>query len=263
MPRKNPNDIERIRNRWNEHADKYDDYYKNFRGAVEQHIDLKLLKRHLPKNKNIKILDAAGGTGRITLPLVKMGYKVTLCDISPKMLEVAKQKMQREGVLDKVSFFECNVYKMSFPEASFDFVLCYGGGIKAIREIARVTKKKGRISMCIENRYGTAISKFHEDPVHALKLLTSKTDYDYYENEKYGVVSESEVRKFMDKVGIEIIKIYSYDIWNSLAIPKNILESRDWDKNFFTQTVKIMLNLAEEPSIRGVSKHWVVYGKKV
>lgn len=93
MSEDKPDNIEKIRRRWNKHADTYDDYYENFRGAVEQHIDITFLKKHLSKNKNIKILDAAGGTGRITLPLAKARYKVTLCDISPRMLEVARKKM--------------------------------------------------------------------------------------------------------------------------------------------------------------------------
>lgn len=256
-------DIEKIRTRWNERAETYDEYYKNFRGAVEHYVDWQLLKKYLPKNKNVNILDAAGGTGRITLPLAKMGYSVTLCDISPKMLDVVKQKMLKEGVSDKVTTVECNVCNLPFPDQSFDFVLCYGGGIKAIKELVRVTKKKGKISMCIANRYGTAINKFREDPEYALTLLTSKSDYDYYEDEKYRVFSEEEARELLEKEGIKIIEIYAYSIWQSLSIPENVLESRNWNEKFFSQTAEIMLRLAKEPSIRGISRRWVVYGEKI
>lgn len=256
-------DIERIRERYNKRADHYDEYYKKFKGAVEHYVECELLKKYLPKNKNAKILDAAGGTGRVTLPLAKMGYSITLCDISPGMLDVAKQKMLKEGVSDKVIISECNVCNFSFPDESFDFVLCYGGGIKAAEELVRVIKKKGKISMCIANRYGTAISKFREDPEHALALLTSKLDYDYYEDEKYRVVSEEETRELLEKEGIKIIEIYAYDIWESLSIPENVLESCDWDEKFFRQTTEIMLMSAKEPSVRGISRHIVLYGEKI
>lgn len=256
-------DTERVRKRWNKHANKYDEWYKTFKGAVENYVDWRLLKKYLPKNKNTKVLDAAGGTGRITLPLAKMGYSVTLCDISPGMLDVAKRKLLEEGVSDKVTIAECNVCNMLFPDKSFDFVICYGGGIKAVKELARVTKKKEIISMCIANRCGTAISKFREDPDHALALLTSKTDYDYYKDEKYRIVSETEIRKLLEKEGIKIIEIYAYDIWESLSIPQKILDSRDWDEKFFRQTTKIMFGVAKEPSIRGISRRWVLYGEKV
>ncbi len=256
-------DIERIKTRWDERAGSYDEYYKNFKGAVEHYVEWELLKKYLPKNKNVKILDAAGGTGRFTLALAKMGYAVTLCDISPKMLEVSRQKMLKKGMLDNVIISECDVCDMHFPDKSFDFVLCYGGGIKAVKELVRVTKKKGKISMCLGNRYGTAISKFHQDPEHALALLTSKSDYSYYGDEKYRVVSEKEAGELLDKEGIRIIAIYAYDIWDSLCIPQKVLESGDWDKNFFRQTAKIMLRLAKEPSVRGISSQWVVYGERI
>jgi len=152
---------------------------------------------------------------------------------------------------------------MLFSDETFDFVICYGGGIKALKELARVTKKKGKISMCVENIYGNVISKFYEKPEQVLALLTSKSDYGYHEDEEYGFVSEREAKRFFEKKGIKIIDIYACEIWNSLAIPKEVLESRGWDRNFFRQTTEIMLKLAKEPSIRSVSKRWVVYGKKV
>ena len=73
-------DIEAIRGRWDERAKRYDEYYKTFEGAVEHYVDWELLKGYLPQIRDARILDAGGGTGRITLPLAKMGYSVTLCD---------------------------------------------------------------------------------------------------------------------------------------------------------------------------------------
>jgi len=256
-------DIERSRMRWNKCAKSYDEYYKDFKGAVEHYVEWEILRAHLPKRRNANILDAAGGTGRVTLPLAKMGYSVTLCDISPGMLEVARQKILKERVLDKVTISECDVCNLPFPDESFDFVLCWGGGIKAVKELVRVTKKKGGISMCVANRYGTAISKFRENPEHALALLTSKSDYDYYEDEKYRVVGEEEIEEIIEKEGIKIIEIYAYDIWESLSIPENVLESQKWDEKFFRQTAEMLLRLAKEPSIRGASRHFALYGEKI
>ncbi len=89
--------IESVKKKWGEHAETYDEWYETFEGAVEHYVEWELFKGYLPQNKDAKILDAAGGTGRITLPLAKMGYSVTLCDISSEMLNVARQKLYREG----------------------------------------------------------------------------------------------------------------------------------------------------------------------
>jgi ubiquinone/menaquinone biosynthesis C-methylase UbiE len=130
-----------------EHAKGFDRWYKTFKGAVGHYVDWELLKEYLPQNRDAKILDAAGGTGRITLPLAKMGYSVTLCDISPEMIYVAKQKILKEGVSDKVKLSECDICNLPFPDESFDFVLCWYGMTEAAKELIRVTKKGGRISI--------------------------------------------------------------------------------------------------------------------
>ena len=52
--------------RWDEHAKTYDEESKQFSSAVSHFVDWALLKGYLPKNKEARILDAAGGAA-ITL----------------------------------------------------------------------------------------------------------------------------------------------------------------------------------------------------
>jgi ubiquinone/menaquinone biosynthesis C-methylase UbiE len=241
----------------------YDEWYKTFRGAVDTHVDLTLLKKYLPENKNAKILDAAGGTGRITLPLAKMGYSVTLCDISPEMLSVAKQKMLREGVIDKVKILECDIRKLDFADESFDFVLCWDGATEAKKELIRVTKKGGRISIFLVNRCRGAIDPFPEDPTSALALIKSRSDHIYHHEEKHRVISVEEARKLFEAEGIRVLDIYAVCGWmDVLRIPEKVLNSRDWDEKFFKQTTEMVLKLSKEPSVKGISRHLVLYGRK-
>jgi ubiquinone/menaquinone biosynthesis C-methylase UbiE len=256
--------VENIRKRWDEHAEKYDEWYKTFHGAVEHYVDWELLKGYLPKNKNAKILDAAGGTGRITLPLAKMGYSLTLCDISPGMLNVARQKMLREGVLDRVEILECDVCKLRFADESFDFVICWDGMAEAAKELIRVTKKGGTVSIFLVNKYGAAIRKLSEDAASALALVQSKSSYFYDEEEKYKAVSVEEARELFEKEGIKIIDVYAVcGMLDLLSIPQEIQESRSWDEKFFKQVTEILLRLSKEPSVKGFSKHLVLYGEKM
>jgi len=248
---------------WNNRAGTYDERYETFRGAVESYVDLTLLRKYLPKNKNAKILDAAGGTGRITLPLVRMGYSVTLCDISPRMLDVAKQKMLREGALDKVKILECDIHKLCFADESFDFVLCWNGALEAKEELIRVTKKGGGISIFLVNRCRAALDSFAENPDSALALIKSRSDYIYNHEEKHRAVNEEEARNLFEAEGIRVLDIYAVCGWmDMLDIPEKVLNSRDWDKKFFRQTTGMILKLSREPSVKGMSRHLVLYGEK-
>ena len=256
--------IESVRNRWDERANRYDEWYETFEGAVEHYVDWELLKGYLPKNRNAKILDAAGGTGRITLPLAKMGYSVTLCDISPKMLDVARQKMIIEGVSDSVKISECDVHNLPFASESFDFVLCWDWMIEAAKELIRVTKRGGKISLFLVNRCREAIDLFSRDPTLALTLIKARSDYIYDDEERYGVVSAEEARKLFEAEGIRVINIYAVCGWlDVLPIPEKVLESSNWDEKFFSQATEMVLRLSKEPSVKGMSRHLVLYGEKI
>jgi ubiquinone/menaquinone biosynthesis C-methylase UbiE len=257
-------DIERVRKRWDERAERYDEWYERFKGAVEHDVDWELLTGYLPENREAKILDAAGGTGRITLPLTRMGYTVTLCDISPAMLNVARQKLLREGVLDKVEIAECDVRKLRFADESFDFVLCWNGdGFEAVKELIRVTKKGGRISTYLTNRCRGAIDLFPEDPASALALIKSRSDYTYDDEGKYRAVSVEEARKLLETMGIRVLDTYAVCGWmDVLRIPPEVLESKKWDEGFFGQVTEMVFRLSTEPSVKGMSRHLVLYGEK-
>jgi len=257
-------DVESKRNRWDGRAERYDEWYETFEGAVEHYVDWELLRGHLPKNRDAKILDAAGGTGRITLPLAKMGYSVTLCDLSPSMLNVARQKLFREGLLDKAEILECDVRRLRFVDESFDFVLCWDGMIEAAKELIRVTKKGGGISIFLMNKWGAAISKFREDPDPALALLRSESNYVYDDEQKHIAVGVEEARELFEKEGIRVIEIYAVcGMLKLLSISEKVRESRSWDEEFFRKVTEMLLRLSEEPSVKGLSRHLVLYGERV
>jgi len=258
-------DIKDARKTWDKRAYRFDRWYETFKGAAEHYVDWELLKRHLPQNRDAKILDAAGGTGRMTLPLAKMGYSVTLCDISLNMLKVAGQKLVREKVLDKVEIFECDVRKLRFADESFDFVLCWDGGSQAAEELIRVTKRGGKVSLFLVNRFGNAISEFREDPDSALALLRSKSSYVVHHGEKCMAVSVEDARQLFEKAGIKVIEIYAVcgSLLDLLSVPKKVQKSRSWDKKYFKHVTEMLLRLSEEPSVKGLSRHLVLYGERI
>jgi ubiquinone/menaquinone biosynthesis C-methylase UbiE len=256
-------DIESVRKRWNEHAERYDEWYRTLKGALEHYVDWELLKDFLPQDRDAKILDAAGGTGRITLPLAKMGYSVTLCDISPEMLNVARKKLLKEKLLDKVEVLECDVRKLRFADESFDFVLCWDGTSEATDELIRVTKKGGRMSLYLINKWGAAIREFRENPDSALASLKSKSNYVLHHGQQSKAVSVEEARKLFEKTGINVIEIYAVcGMLDLLSIPKEAQEARSWDERLFKQVAEMLLRLSKEPSAKGLSRHLVLYGDR-
>jgi ubiquinone/menaquinone biosynthesis C-methylase UbiE len=119
---------------------------------VDARINRELRWRELEKHLSgiNTILDIGGSTGAFAIPLAQRGFDVTLLDISPAMLELARQKAKSAG-LDQLRILEGNAVDLSiFPDHSFDLVLnmdgaisfCGSQALQALQESCRVCRRK-------------------------------------------------------------------------------------------------------------------------
>lgn len=81
--------------------------------------DLQFYKKWLPQNKEAKILELCCGTGRLTLPIAKEGYKICGVDYTPSMLEQAKTKATEAGL--DINFIEADIRTLDLQE-KFDLI---------------------------------------------------------------------------------------------------------------------------------------------
>ena len=97
-----------------------------------------------------RVLDVACGTGVVAVTAARMGAKVTALDLTPELLERARQNAQIAQV--EIEFHEDDVEKLPFADAAFDVVLSQFGHMfaprpaVAIGEMLRVLKPGGTIA---------------------------------------------------------------------------------------------------------------------
>lgn len=99
-----------------------------------------------------KVLEIGCGTGVFTGKIVRTGAEIIAIDISPELIERARER----DVSSNVQFEVMNVEKMDFPDNNFDSVV--GSSIlhhlnleKAFLEIKRVLKPEGRVAFAEPN----------------------------------------------------------------------------------------------------------------
>jgi 2-polyprenyl-3-methyl-5-hydroxy-6-metoxy-1,4-benzoquinol methylase len=84
---------------YKEIAAKYDQYESCAKEDFYQQMleeDLDKMRLQLPA-RSIECLDCGGGSGNLTLKMLKRGWRVTVVDVSPEMLEISKAKVQAHG----------------------------------------------------------------------------------------------------------------------------------------------------------------------
>jgi SAM-dependent methyltransferase len=97
----------------------------------------------------VSLLDVATGAGNVAIPAALRGAGVTGLDLTPKLLEVARQRAGEAGV--EVSFIEGDAEQLPFDSDSFDRVTsCFGVMFAprhelAASELARVARPGAKI----------------------------------------------------------------------------------------------------------------------
>src|SRR5579863_1703790 len=97
-----------------------------------------------------QVLDVACGTGVVSVTAARLGARVTALDLTPELLERAKENGKIAGVT--IDWREGDVEHLPFTDAAFDVVLSQFGHIfaprpeVAIGEMLRVLKPGGTIA---------------------------------------------------------------------------------------------------------------------
>jgi demethylmenaquinone methyltransferase/2-methoxy-6-polyprenyl-1,4-benzoquinol methylase len=102
--------------------------------------------------KSPNILDVATGTGDLAIAAMKLNpAKITGIDISRKMLEIGKEKVEKKGFADKIDLIQGDSEKIPFINNTFDVAMVafgvrnFSDPVKGLSEMNRVIRNGGMI----------------------------------------------------------------------------------------------------------------------
>lgn len=162
--------------------------------------------KHLPF-KGGKILDLASGTGDIAFGIKKrfshLNPAITLCDLTPSMLEVAQDRSIDLGYVNGLDFVVARGESLPFADNSFDLITISFGlrnttdKAKVIQECYRVLKPKGWF-YCLEfSKIDNVYFKKVYD-AYSFGVVPKMGKYIAKDEESYQYLVES-IREFPDQ----------------------------------------------------------------
>lgn len=180
-----------------------------------------------------KILDVAGGTGDITRRCWERAQgkaDITVCDLSPAMMEQGRARMIDHGILapetgdgGTIRWITGNAEELPFPSRSFD-LCCIAFGLrnvtridKALAEFARVLRPGGRF-FCLEFSPGVAR---HLKPIYdrycetvlpwlGAHVAEDRSSYQYLAESIRQFPPQEELAERMGKAGFSRVKSLNF-----------------------------------------------------
>jgi len=143
-----------------------DEAYASVKGYVRTYVMHQHLLEHLPKPP-ATVLDVGGGAGHQSFPLAQAGYKVTILDPSPAMLDKARQRLELlpAEARQRVTLIQADGENAAEAVAGERFagVLCHGvlGYLEdpepLIAQLCRLSEPGGIVSIMTGNAHTMAI----------------------------------------------------------------------------------------------------------
>lgn len=235
--------------------------------AVERDLYLGLLDPHLRRlGPRSRVLDAGGGIGRMALPLAARGHRVTLADGSRTALRLAQRHARRRNLQARLSLCWADVEDLSrFGEGEFDTTLgvevlpyCTRPA-RALREMARVTRRRGLLFLSVEGQAGRLWSG--GDPGSLLGPaaragVTREGDLHvrYYSAEEFRRLLEGEGLRVLSLQGCHYVLEGVFHPW--------LKESRLRSREYRRRILRVERGFSAHPGLACLARVWVAVAQR-
>lgn len=243
---------------------------------IEFTVTMHFLEKYLPKHG--LVLDAGGGPGRYSIELAKRGYDVVLLDLVPEMLKIAKRRIKRAGVQERVrQIVQGSVVNLSmFADETFDAVLCLGAPLchllnvkqreKAAAELLRVAKRNAPLFVSVISRIGllkTILVDFPHEMEYAKHHLEVADYIPGLQGKGFTAAHwfmPEELRELFEKQGVKILEMAGLEGLSSHHEKETNRLFKNKEK--WEMWMKILLKTCTHPSVVGSSEHFLLVCRK-
>lgn len=257
-----------IRTYYDKKSSSYDAVFDTLYFKVYDTITWRYLDPYVPTSPRAIVLDAGGGTGRWSIKMAKKGCRVILVDISEGMLNVAREKIIRQGLQRRIEIRKADITDLSFPDNTFDLVLCehtlflFKEPDKVVKELARVLKQKAPMVISAQNRYAQTLAHLDVKPVpenmqKTINILTL-SEHDIMTRDgtvEIHSLTPDEFQALLERNGLQVEKIICKGVTTPLRFsPKHILQKK-YSNDILDNMLQLELAFCERQDALALAGH--------
>jgi ubiquinone/menaquinone biosynthesis C-methylase UbiE len=247
-------------------------------GRVKYAVHKRLLEEYI--TPGMRVLDIGSGPGRFAIDIVNLGARVTVADLSPVQLNLAREHMRdlQHGV-DGFHVLDATDLS-SVPSAEFDAVVCYGGVLSytrerhpiALRELHRVTRPGGVVLASVMDVFGTLRLVGPLDAANVLETMADHLDINTLPSGLvYTMLGSPEMhqpivlftanglRSAMHDAGLDVIDMATS---NPLVPEYSAMPRITGSERATSALTALEVALCKEPSLLGAGGHLIAVARR-
>lgn len=264
------------------------DYYNSFdewgrldREPLEFQINWHYMKKYLPPTG--EVLDNGAGPGRYSIELAREGYRVTLTDITPRLVEIAKTKAIELKLMDQFNgFYVADATDLrELENEQFDASLMMGPlyhlqseeqRVAAVKELYRVTKKGGVVFVAFMSRVRHVLTSL----LYPHQWKPNDNLDSIYEFIKTGIFNHrdqgrftgayyfniEDIKPFMESHGFETLNLIGSENIGSVLTPEQWEYWRNRGDQEYKKLIDLLIKTATDPYVLGISSHLLYIGRR-
>lgn len=277
-----------MKNSLNTEVNKVVEYYSTFdewgrldREPLEFQVNWHYIQKYLPQTG--KVLDNGAGPGKYAMKLAEQGYKVTLTDLVPRLVEVGENKAKELGLSTQFDgFYVADARNLTLLEnEQFDASLMMGPMYHlqseqdrnlAIKELHRVTKKDGIVYVAFMPRIKHVLSSLlypqtwkPNDNMDSIQQFIRTGEFNHSDEGRFTgayYFNVEDIQPFMESYGFETLNLIGSSNIGTLLSKEQWEYWQNRGKDEFTQLIELLKETATNPYVLGVSSHLLYIGKK-
>jgi ubiquinone/menaquinone biosynthesis C-methylase UbiE len=223
----------------------------------------------LPEKPGEKILEAGCGTSRWAERLAPLGFEIVLSDISPVMLQKAREYAEKNDFAENLSFEELDVRDMySLKDGEFHMVVSTGEAVtlcgapeEAISEFCRVTRPGGYVLCDAGNRYRRAYDFFRKGEFDRIMPVLKTGYYEPKEGPGHYLLGPGELKNILEERDMEVVHLAGVTPFFSFPPDRELKNGLNQDA-FYSDMQELDSDFAEHPDILSLSSRLLAVARK-